>query len=183
MSELGGKGSGAVSQYKTEEVDYALAVLVLHAGRPKAASMALQAEGRDISPSLLSSWKQHPDGRYDRVATQVMPRLDAKTANQLGEVVIKATSLESEMIDHLQDTYKTLDTKDVASALRNVSTTKGINADKLNVLTGRPTQIVETRDATQILKSLMSKLPAHVVDSTAVEIDPTSSTATETQHT
>jgi hypothetical protein len=167
---MGGKGSGLVSAYKPEDVDYALAVLVLHGGRPTAASRALAEEGRDISPSLLSNWKTHPDGRYERVVAAVMPRVDGKVAGLLGEVLIKSTELESEMVDHLQSVYKNLDPKDVASALRNVATVKGINADKLNVLTGRPTHIVEQRDASQIIRSILQKVQPGVVDSTAEEI-------------
>jgi hypothetical protein len=60
-------------------------------------------------------------------------------------------------------------------ALRNVETAKAINVDKSALLRGRPTQIVERRDAAELLRKLQATgvvaldLPA--VDSTAEEVE------------
>ena len=163
-------------RYTQEQIDYGLAVVALFAGSGEKASEELAKEGKPIPKSTLQAWKNHPDGRYDRVCKLVQDKLADKIAARAESVAIAAADVELKILERIDQTYGSLDAKDLPGALRNVTTTKSLNVEKVvNPFRGRPSHITETRDATQLLASLARKLglAAETVEGTATELpDP-----------
>lgn len=58
--------------------------------------------------------------------------------------------------------------KDLPSALQRLTTAKAINIDKILVMSGRPTQVVEHRSAAELVRRL-ARLGA-VIDGSAEEV-------------
>lgn len=157
---MGGKGSGALAKYPQEQIDYALAIVAIHAGRTQRAADALAAEGKPVPQGTLDYWKHHPDGRYDRVSKIVQDKIADKIATDAETTVLLAAELEREGLELLRGKMREMKAAELAGAVRNITTTKALNADKIiGPLRGRATQILEIRDANQIIASLQRKLP------------------------
>jgi hypothetical protein len=62
--------------------------------------------------------------------------------------------------------------RDVAGAVRNLSTAAGIDQDKANALRARPTEIVAYRHAIDVLHRLKQISPALVIDGSAEDDGP-----------
>jgi hypothetical protein len=79
-----------------------------------------------------------------------------------------AGNLEQRLMAKLAESVDELPPKEIAAAARNLATSKGINVDKLLTLTGRPSQISETRNADELLRKLET-LKVKSIQSTATE--------------
>lgn len=160
------------ARYTAEDIDGALTVVALYAGRTQLAAEALAKHGTPIPQSTLDAWKHHPDGRYDRVCAEQAPRIGERAAQLAEAVVLQASELESELLDQMRAHKHDIKPSELAGALRNVTTTKALNMDKVvNPLRNRPSTITEHRDAHNILDSLVDMLPP-AINSTAIEETP-----------
>lgn len=163
---------GANAGYTAEDIDSALTVVALYGGRTSLAAEALAEHGQPIPQQTLSRWKNHPDGRYDRVCTEVAPRIGERAAQLAEAVVLQASELEAELLKQIRDNRRDIKPSELAGALRNVTTTKALNMDKVvNPLRNRPSTITEHRDAHNILDELSNILGT--VNTTAEEITDT----------
>lgn len=156
------------ARYTAEDIDTALAVVAIYGGRTQLAAEKLAEQGKPIPQSTLDHWKHHHDGRYDRVCTEIAPRIAERVASQGEAIVLAAGELEATLLEQIAANAHDIKPSELAGALRNVTTTKALNMDKVvNPIRGRPSTITEHRDATDVLASLADKLPH--IDSTATE--------------
>jgi hypothetical protein len=82
----------------------------------------------------------------------------------------RSQELEAEIVEKLWDSLNDLKPAELANALRNVGVSKAINLDKAQLMRGKPTEIVERRDADQLIRTLQAAGVIHV-DSDAEEIE------------
>ncbi len=142
-------------RYSDEEIELALTTLVLNCGNVARTVKALAESGFGLPESTLRYWRSdlYAD-RYRDLDEAEVPRRYGRAAESFEAVVARATAAENRLLDKLEREEDQLPTRDVAGALRNVATTKGINQDKALLLRGRPTEIKATADVTDVLKSL-----------------------------
>jgi hypothetical protein len=160
----------AKRRYTQEDIDYALTVVALCAGRTQYASDALAQEGKNIPQGTLDNWKHHTDGRYARIQEAAQDQIAQKIAAGAEAVALRAQEIETELLEELAKKKGELRASEVAGAVRNITTTKSLNVEKIvNPLRGRASTITEHRDANEILRSLASRLPK-AIDGTAEEI-------------
>lgn len=156
--------------YTPTEVKAALTTLAFFGGN---AARASQQTG--IPEMTLRDWRntEHRD-QYLEIAEAERPRLEQIATTQALELMMRSAEAEHDLLSSLatvaSDPEQSKTASELAGALQKVTTSKGINTDKFFTHTGRPSQYVEHRDGTQILKSLGAKIPGLVIESTADEI-------------
>lgn len=159
--------------YTPEQVITALSALALHGGNAQAAHDLLQEQWEDVpGKDTITLWARKHPNRYAHIQAELAPKLELAAVDNLRASITYAGQVEHKLLTRLHDEAEAIPTKEIAGALRNVTTSKGINTDKLLALTGRPSTIIEHRSdeerikgATETLTKLLSSVP-----STAEEI-------------
>lgn len=132
--------------------------LVAWAGNVTYASNYLKAEkGITISPSTLTDWKVRHGDRYDKLREQYRGQLEENLAHEMRDVARLAVETERLALQKSKQMLEADKERDPARAAANLATVASKNTDKLLALTGRPSQITESRDVGQILRSLVAK--------------------------
>jgi transposase-like protein len=157
------------------EIDKALTVLAYYGGNSARAGQEL-----GIASSTLRDWRReiHRD-RYAEIIEREGPKLEAMAVQQARETIVRSGEIEHSILDLLHaatdEDHEALKPKDIvelAGALQRITTSKGINTDKLMTWTGRPQGIIEHRDPKQAAAALARRLGV-TLDSTAEEITDT----------
>lgn len=168
-------GSAAVRRYTPEEIDRALlAYMVTGENAPRTLEL-LAASGVDDLPSTstLHKWANtlHAD-RYAQLQTEQAPKVAERIASQAEALALRFADLERKLADRLEQDLEDGKVKDVSGALRNVSTSKALQIDKLSSpLRGRPTVITGHLDPSESINALARRLGIqHVLDGTAEEL-------------
>jgi len=171
---MGGPGSGMKAlpsprDYSPDTLELALNVLAMEGGRPRRTSELLATQGIHIPHQTLGDWKERWADRYHEICTNLQEQRAERMANAAEDVAIRAATLELELLDQLANQKSQLKPAETASAIRNVTTTKTLNVEKvINPLRNRPSHITEVRNADEILRALEAKLPK-AIDTTATE--------------
>lgn len=154
-------------EFSQAEVDGAL-LLLAKTGSAIRTCEALREIGMDIKVDRLRSWKtrQYPI-RYADIVERHASELNDIAAERAREAYMKLSEVEDQLIDRLADNVQRLDPRDLASAIRNTTSAKGVNFDKHSLAIGRPTVITQTRTADENLRLLAGLF----TDSTAEEIE------------
>lgn len=127
------------------------------------------SEACGVPASTLREWRQDHRAEYDRVRAELVPQLERLVVSEAYARVIELGELEAKVAAALAiaiDEGK-IPQRDLPGALRNITTSKAINVDKILALSGRPTQVIEHRSGAELVARL-ARLGA-VVDATAVE--------------
>lgn len=108
-----------------------------------------------VPARTLQDWlTRYPDLAYD-VRESLKHEMSIRAAQQADAIILKSGRIEDKLLDRLDDGIEELPMKDVAAALRNVSTTKALNNDKIvGPNRGRPTVVVQTQSADDLNKML-----------------------------
>lgn len=162
--------------YDEEHIVAGLTELALCGGNAKITTQRLADKGYDIPRSTLDMWKRqtHPD-RYVEIQQTLAPQIAEKIAAQAEEFAIDSATVEAEALAILRDKLSSMDAKDVAAALRNITTSKSLNVDKIaSPLRGRPTQTIIHVSLEDSWRRLQQEIPAlKHIDSTAEDITDT----------
>lgn len=144
------------SNFDTATIERALLMLALHAGSPTRASEALQAQGIRITKQTLHEWKntRHAE-RYAEVCKDASNQLADRIAAEAEQFMLHASRVELKALEKLEADLDADKVKDVASALRNITTAKALNNDKIaSPLRGRPTVIRQDKTAEEAIARL-----------------------------
>jgi len=157
-------GKSVSKSYSQEEITRGLIAMVAWAGKATDAQRSLEEEGLTVPTSTLRSWIQttHQE-EYEMLRSKYAAKMEGVLVSTYRELALrssmaqrKAVELAEQRLDRGQDT----DPARTAAALSKVSTSA---TDKMLSLTGRPTQITESRGMNEILRSLAQKVPGLVV--------------------
>jgi hypothetical protein len=157
--------------YPLEVRERALLQLVLSGSAPQA-QRQLKELGIEIPERTLAAWKNSYAERIAEIAEIETRRVAQVMAAEAESVIRKSAALEHKLLDRLESVADELPAKEVANALRNVSTTKGINAQRIaDPIRGRATAIVQHRGAGEITEELFNRMRRlGIVDGEAEEI-------------
>lgn len=160
-----------MASYTPTQVDEALLALAYCGGNTRRASSLT-----GVPSPTLHLWRTstHRD-RYLTLAERERPRLEQIAVEDAISTILQAGELEHSVLDHLAtrldaDDPAPKELAELAATLQRITTAKGINGTKLLELTGRPTQITEHRNGTEILKQLAQRVPGLIINSTAEDI-------------
>lgn len=123
-----------------------------------------------LGESTLRRWRREFAEEYERVRHELAPRLERVAVSEAYARVVELGELEALAIRKLQAAIEEdkIPARDLPSALRNITTSKAINVDKILALSGRPTSVVEHRSAGELVRRLAAL--GAVVDGSATEI-------------
>lgn len=148
--------------YTPEEIDLGLTAVALCHGNVTRAASALEQKGTPIPRETLRNWVKgtHSD-RYTELTTEYLSERYERFAQESEDLVGFLTELEWKLARALKSKVDSgdLEPRDIANALRNTSTSKGINTDKATVTRGRPTEIRRNEGAADVLRVLAQKFP------------------------
>jgi len=167
------------SNYTSAEVTEGLTVLALCAGNSRRAERELEARGRRIPYKTLQAWKARIYAtEYEDLCEREIPRQYAEIAQRCKDVALEASEVEMILLDRMRTEAQEIPARELAGAVRNVSTTKGINLTQAGAADQRPTVIREVHDLAATVRALGKWMPelkdnplAQAIDSTAVEVD------------
>lgn len=133
-------------RYTEEDIERGLQALIA-AG----CSYRRAAEMVGIPAETLLGWRKHRfKDRYEQMREELAPKIRQRIAQQAEDLALVLAEKELEGIASID--FSALAHRDRAGALRNITTSKGINLDKVAVLRQLPTAVIEHRQAGDILK-------------------------------
>lgn len=132
--------------------------MISWAGNASAASRYLAREGPcPINPSTLNHWKILYAARYDELREKYSEQMETQLANEMREIARMAVEVERLALEKAQQLLLSGDDRDPSRSAANAARVAQSSTDKLLSLTGRPSQITETRGIQEILRSLAAK--------------------------
>lgn len=106
---------------------------------------------------------------FQKRREQLAPRLEAKLADDMLANAMRATNAEAFCIERIEEMLEEGRVQDPSRVARDLSQIRTQAVDKRLALQGRPTQITEHRDVSELVNALVGMKVAEVVDSTAEE--------------
>jgi transposase-like protein len=159
------------TRYSLEDRERGLAALVI------AGSSIRASEVTGISDATLRTWKQENPDRYEALRHELEPQVARTIAAEAETIALKLSQVEHDLADALTpDVIGALKPSDVASTLRNVSTSKALQVDKISSpLRERPSHVQHSTGVDELVSKLNRALGFDVT-STAVELESRSLT-------
>ena len=179
---------GAV--YTQEEIDDALTALIAYAGNASGACRYLESEGkRSPGATHLKAWAQTTHWeRYEELRDKFAEKHENTLANNYRDAARFATEVTMLAVEKAKERLEKGKDEDPARSAAALAKVGQGSTDKLLSLTGRPTQITETRDIGPLLRSLAAKgvitlpeEPAEIPEATSEE-DADGPGATSSSH-
>jgi hypothetical protein len=162
------KSRGIAKRFTREEITEALQLAAYYRSAKKAADVMAE-RGVTVTPGTINAWQtKHAD-----IHEAALTRIDEVLAERSEHLVREATELEIQLLGDLAERRDELDAKDIASALRNVSTTKGITFERVvGPIRGRPNVVIEHREPTKLLEEMarIAEMVRPSVEGSAVEL-------------
>jgi transposase-like protein len=151
--------------YSPEERERGLTTLILAGSSVKASELT------GITEPTLRDWKREHRDQYERLQEELEPRVVKKIAAEAESLVLQIADREAAILKSFTDVeIAGLDAKDKAATLRNLSTSKALQIDKLSSpLRERPSHVQQGRDLDQVV-SAMARLVGFDATATATEI-------------
>jgi hypothetical protein len=163
------------SRFNREQVDSALLAFAAAGENASQACRLLGEQGIEVKPATLRTWaeKRHRD-RYLELCDQHSAVLDRVLVQRTRAIALRASEVERLAIDKTEEELNAGTAKDASASARNMAVVKGIATDKTLTLTGRPAQIVEHRDVSDLIAKLeklgIVKRPQAAIDGEAEEL-------------
>lgn len=157
--------------YDLVDKERGMVATILAGGSTFHASKHLKDQGHPVPESTLRDWRDENPQRYSELQAELAPKLEQKIAAEAEELIVAIAAKERELIEALSpQAIAGLPAKDIAGALRNMSTSKALQVDKVQgPIRGRPKIVQHTYDADDALKSLARRV-GFTIDSTAEDI-------------
>jgi len=149
-----------------------LSTLAICNGNANEASRRLRIAGIPVHTSTIGRLRDRYADVYQQRRQELAPQIEETFAADLLENAAEATAMVKRLID---ETGKRLDEGSIeepARAARELSQVTQQSIDKRLAVQGRPTQIVESRNIAEIIKTLEGKRILEVIESTAIEEEP-----------
>lgn len=146
-------------QRSYKEITKCLTILAFWGGNYTSALKAIREEGIPLAETTLKGWatgKYAED--YEQIKLDFRHSFMEETVATMQDVITRAAEAEKLAIERVHDTmYATDDPKAAAQAGYYMSQVKKNNVEKLQVMTGQPTHIIEDRTPEAALKSLIQR--------------------------
>lgn len=173
-TEVGGR----LHQHTIEDVERSLQVLAYNGSNYSRSSIQLKKEFNiDVHSNTLRRWAitEFPR-KYANIQKDLDQVISEKLSGQLTDVAMKATEMQNDLLDDLNEKKGALEAKEIAPALRNVSQAAQPAIEKAQLLRGKPTARSEAKDADNLVSKLIAlgivKNPESLDIEDAEVIDP-----------
>jgi crotonobetainyl-CoA:carnitine CoA-transferase CaiB-like acyl-CoA transferase len=165
-----------VKRHTPATVDRALSAYILCGNNSEQAHRLLVSYGDKPVPTgrCIRDWAEQHADRLHELREELHPQIAKKIASDAEALALKLAEAETLITERLLVAVEagSLPDKELSGALRNVTTSKALQVDKLSSpLRGRPTVIHGNTDPAETLANLARKLgipePPQLPDSTA----------------
>lgn len=148
-----------VDPYTQEEIDDALTALIAYAGNANGAIRYLESVGKraPISQTLLAWSRTKHWERYEELREKVAARNESTLANNYLDAARFATETAMLAVQKARDRLEKNQDDDPARTAANLARVAQASTDKRLALQGRPTQITENRNVTEMVRSLVAR--------------------------
>ena len=153
--------TGPSQPFTQSQIDDALTAMIAFAGNVTLAIRYLKQEGkRAPSPTTLNIWAKTTHWqRYEELRETYSQKVEQTIANDMRDATRAAVEVQRLAIEKTKERLEAGKDDDPARSAANLSHVSRSATDKMLALLGRPSQITETRDATEILRSLVTRHP------------------------
>lgn len=154
------EGGDILDPHNVIERQKALTILCLRAGDTKQAALDLQAQGFDIDAPTLRKWKRQYTKEYNELSEKYKSEIEEQVIRGLRETIVVAETAERAAVEialtelESAKVRRNLRPADAAITANNLANIKSKSIDRLLTLTGRPSSIIESRDAETLLRKL-----------------------------
>lgn len=136
-------------------VEIGLKALIRTGGRAKSAEKYLEDEGVRIPAYMLHKWKISHAAEYDALRETHAAEIEAHLAHDWRDNARLAVDGSALAVEAAIENLESGKDSDPARTAANLAKVAQSSTDKLLALTGRPTQITETRNAGEIIRKLV----------------------------
>lgn len=151
------------SRYSPEDIERGLAALVI------AGSSVRASEVTGVKDVTLRAWKQEHAERYEQLRHELEPQIARTIAAEAETLAQRIAGLEHQTVDQIEATIAELKPAEAAAALRNLSTSKALQVDKISSpLRERPSHVQHGTSPDELV-SRMARALGVTIDSTATE--------------
>jgi hypothetical protein len=158
-------------RYSPEEIERGLATLAIAGNSIKAAELT------GFPDKTIREWKRtHPE-RYETLRTELHAKVAEQIASEAEHVAQRLGDLEHLMVDRLEKNIDQLEPRDLPGALRNVTTSKALQMDKIHgPVRERPAYVNKGTDILDLM-GRMARLLGHETPKQLPSIDGTAEPA------
>lgn len=154
--------SGPAAPFSQEEIDQALTAMVAYAGKAHTAVKYLATNGnpdlRVPTGVTLLDWSRTTHWeRYEQIRETWAAKVELTVANDMRDAAREAIEVQRIAVEKTRERLEAGRDDDPARSAANLARVASTNTDKLLSLTGRPSQITESRNVNEILRSLVAK--------------------------
>jgi hypothetical protein len=156
-------------RHTPQDIESALTAYAIAGNSLKASEMS------GYSDRTIRKWCERYPEKLARIEAQRAPLIDALLVDQYRRTGLHALEVTGKALRKTEEALEAGTLKDPSAAAKNAATVSGIFTDKVAVMEGRPTSIIEHRSSDDVLRDLER---GGFIDSTAHSIedqDPTSS--------
>lgn len=165
------------NRFTEHERQLALTELALSGGNCGLAERRLAARGvNHPGERTLRDWKTRHADQYEKAVELVQGKISEFIARDQEEIALRTAPVVIEAVEATRRQIAEGKCDRPSTAARDLATVTGIAVDKGQLLRNRPTQIVESRNAEEILRRLQELAPD------AIKVEPIDGTATEIAH-
>jgi hypothetical protein len=106
------------------------------------------------SDRTIRDWAQTYPEQYAQIKERRAALIDQACIEEFRQIVLNGTRATQSAIAAAQEDLDAGNTRDPAATARNLATASAIAADKIALMEGRPTQIIEHRSSDDVLRDL-----------------------------
>lgn len=133
----------ARAPYTPAQIEQGLTAIAIHGGAGAQTQRFLKTQGLQVSSRTLKRWQTTHKPRLAEITRNNLPAIEQQVIAGAIETIRIIDQAEQEAVALTRQQIKDGSVRDAAAALRNLSTSKGINVDKLLALSGRPVATVQ----------------------------------------
>jgi transposase len=157
--------------WSLEERKRGLSAVVLAGSSLKASDLV------GIPSSTLREWIAENREEYERLREELEPQVVKKIAAEAETLVLRIAEREAQILDALDEhTIGKMEGKDLAGTLRNLSTSKALQVDKVSSpLRERPSHVQHGQNVEELVHRMarfLGESPQTIVDATVVDESP-----------
>lgn len=137
------------SRYTDHEIERGLTALALAGDNsPRASKLT------GVPQKTLRNWRTaHPE-RYNEIRVERAREIDQLCISEFRDIALNANRATLNAVELERKRINTGEVRDASASARNLATTAAIATDKIALMEGRPTQIVEHRGSEDIMRGL-----------------------------
>jgi len=161
--------------YSEEEIERGLQAVAYFSGDTRRAAKELKSLGHPVPRTTLRNWiaGKYVE-RYERARVAIRDRVWEEIAEDWQRVARKSARAAEQLVESAETEAKAGELRranEAAAAARNLATVGGIGNDKAAAVHGRPTEIHERRDASELVRALANRFGGVVSVEPAVEVE------------